>query len=225
MNHFDLLRDIDPTQKTICSSTFHVIFETCLPHFSLIDLVRLSTSSKVFAKVCKSHLAAGNRLLAHRLLRKTVQAAAQSAVASQTPTRRSSRYARNTQNRINNTNIELQQYVRALEWLLQVAGSERLLSRYPSNPHAAETVSILLQSKPAVHLDISKALVAAGLRITYQQLFEAAHSNPEGLAVWFKAHQRLRIQTGFPPHVTNICCGWGLSLVSHHDLRGQHVSD
>lgn len=205
---------MDSEACSICTSTFHVIIQSCICQFRLVDIVRLCASSKRLSTLCCSELASGNRLLAHQLLRKTVL---QAAVAAQSATPKPTRSQRlkaskNTADPFVSPK-SLQQTVKAVQWLLQVAGSKQLLLKQDSNPLAAETTAVLLQAPAAVPVDIAKALVSGGLRITYPQLFAAACSNPAGVSAWIKAHQRSHVPPGLPAYLTNICCGWSLSEV------------
>lgn len=63
---------------------------------------------------------------------------------------------------------------------------------------AALPVEALLQL-PALPLAWAKRLLAAGVRITWAQLLEAARSNVLGVEVWVLALDGLGIQTGIPP--------------------------
>lgn len=205
------------------SSTLHIILQSCFKHFSIVDFVRISASSKAISILCKAEVASGNRLLAHQILRKTISNAAESA-AEQVLRPRLSRRTRGHRTSSKDSNFNLEQVVKAINWLLQVAGSRHLLNSHDSNPLAVETVTALIQTRPCVPLALAKALVASGLRVTYPQLFSAACSNPKGLSVWVKAHQRLRVPAPLPAYMTNICCGWSISEVCYcrvgHQIYG-----
>jgi hypothetical protein len=52
-----------------------------------------------------------------------------------------------------------------------------------------------------------KILVAAGVRMTYQQLLSAANSMVAGLEVWVQAQRQQRVKSDIPAVAATICCG------------------
>jgi hypothetical protein len=71
-----------------------------------------------------------------------------------------------------------------------------------------------LLSLPDVTLQFAEQLVAAGMRITYAQLQDAANSMVAGVEVWVQAQQALGINSDISAVAVAICCGDGDILVS-----------
>jgi hypothetical protein len=86
-----------------------------------------------------------------------------------------------------------------------------LLRRAPATG-AAVTKKLL--SLPDAALKDAEQLVAAGMRITYAQLLDAANSMVAGVEVWVQAQQALGIKTDIPAVAVAICYGDRDMLVS-----------
>jgi hypothetical protein len=57
-----------------------------------------------------------------------------------------------------------------------------------------------------VPLNSAKALVAAGVRVTYAQLLAAANSMVAGVEVWVQAQDQLGVPADIPQSAVSICC-------------------
>jgi hypothetical protein len=97
----------------------------------------------------------------------------------------------------------------AVVWLLHQA------------PTTAPDNSAKLFALPAVPLSIAKMLVAAGVRMTYEQLLAAANSMVAGLEVWVQTQQQQRVKSDIPVVAATICCGkkWVSSYRQHQQHR------
>jgi hypothetical protein len=104
-----------------------------------------------------------------------------------------------------------QQHHQALAWLAAL-----LLRRAPAT---AAAVTEKLLPLPDVALEFAKQLVAAGLRITYAQLLDAANSMVAGVEVWVQAQQALSINTDIPAVAVAICCDDHVAWVSTSQTR------
>jgi hypothetical protein len=97
--------------------------------------------------------------------------------------------------------------------------SSLLLRRAPAT---AAAVTVRLLSLPDVTLQFAEQLVAAGMRITYAQLLDAANSMVAGVEVWVQAQQALDINTDIPAVAVAICCGdrdaWVSSSQARHNM-------
>jgi hypothetical protein len=78
-----------------------------------------------------------------------------------------------------------------------------LLRTVPAN-RAAVTDRLLSLSD--VPLKCAEQLVAAGMRITYAQLLDAANSMVAGVEVWVQAQQALAVDTDIPAVAVGVCC-------------------
>jgi hypothetical protein len=74
-------------------------------------------------------------------------------------------------------------------------------------PALAVDVIERLLHLPSVPLDTAKQLVAAGVRISYAQLLEAARTKVAGVEVWVQAQHDLGILTDIPDPALLVCCG------------------
>jgi hypothetical protein len=91
----------------------------------------------------------------------------------------------------------LQQYGQAVAWLVQqLAGA----------PKAAADVAAWLVYVPNVPLVWAEKLVAAGVRISWQQLLAAANSMVAGVEVWVQAQQQYNLKTDIPSVALALCC-------------------
>jgi hypothetical protein len=88
------------------------------------------------------------------------------------------------------------QQLSAVAWLLHAVPTA-----------ATEQLKVQLLYVPVVPLQQAKALVAAGIRISYAQLLAVANSMVAGVEVWVQAQQQLGIQTDIPALANKICCG------------------
>lgn len=77
----------------------------------------------------------------------------------------------------------------------------------PKAVEAAEGIARQLTSLPKVPLEWAVQLVAAGVRISHEQLLAAASSMLAGVEVWVQAQQQLGVQTDVPAATQAICCG------------------
>jgi hypothetical protein len=94
---------------------------------------------------------------------------------------------------------EQQQHKQAVAWLAAV-----LLRQAPA---LAVDVSEPLLHLPSVPLATAEQLLAAGMRVSYAQLLDAAHSMVAGVEVWVQAQQHLGVHTDIPALVVAICHG------------------
>jgi hypothetical protein len=83
----------------------------------------------------------------------------------------------------------------------------RLLQRTAAAATAAAAVARQLICLPSVGLSWAVQLVAAGVRIWYAQLLDAASSSLAGVEVWVQAQQQLGVQTDIPAVAVTVCCG------------------
>jgi hypothetical protein len=109
------------------------------------------------------------------------------------------------------------QQLQAVVWLLHQV------------PAAATAfLSDLLIRLRYVPLQSAKALVAAGVRITYAQLLAAAYSMVPGVGVWVQAQHDLGVQTDIPCAAVEICCVQVRVSGCHgivHCFQCSHVTD
>jgi hypothetical protein len=94
----------------------------------------------------------------------------------------------------------LEQHKQAAAWLVA------LLQQAGNSTTVAAAAQQLL-SIPSVPLDWALQMVAAGVRISYEQLLAAANNMLAGVEVWVQAQQQLGVQTDVPAAAVAICCG------------------
>jgi hypothetical protein len=82
-----------------------------------------------------------------------------------------------------------------------------MLLQLMPNMAADEHIIHRLLHTPKVPQHAAAQLVAAGVRITYAQLLDAANSVVEGVEVWVQAQQQQDTTTDIPPAAVAVCCG------------------
>jgi hypothetical protein len=97
----------------------------------------------------------------------------------------------------------VRQHVKAVAWLLQVE---------PTAAKTAATAELLLHV-PGVPLQMTEQLVAADVRVSYEQICAAARSMVAGVELWVKAHLNLGVTADIPWFAVMVCVP---DLVSCH---------
>jgi hypothetical protein len=95
---------------------------------------------------------------------------------------------------VQDSSRQQKQQLESLVWLLHAV------------PGAAKTSAFDQLRTPLVPQGIANQLVAAGMRISYEQLLTAAHSRVPGVEVWVQAQQQLGVQSNIPAVAVAICC-------------------
>jgi hypothetical protein len=93
------------------------------------------------------------------------------------------------------TSRQQEQQLQAVVWLLHEVPAA-----------ATNSLTDQLTMLQDVPLHSARALVAAGVRITYAQLVAAAHSMVAGVEVWVQAQQQLGEPSDIPEPAVSICC-------------------
>lgn len=167
-----------------CMDSARTALDACLGRgaFDIIGICRLCASSRQLQQQILHLLAAGSYLLARQLLHKTLQ---QVSAAAEPEVRLSSREK------------PIWQLERGISWLLsEVPIPQQLIVN--DTPHF---ISI-----PRIPWSTTKQLVAAGARVTYQQLLSAAHNGLQGIHNWVLAQQQLGVRTDVPAAAEAVCC-------------------
>jgi hypothetical protein len=72
--------------------------------------------------------------------------------------------------------------------------------------------------------DWAMILVAAGVRISWAQLLDAANSKVAGVEVWVQVQQQRRVHMDIPPAAVIICCRKSRNWASGGDLWGLNLA-
>jgi hypothetical protein len=108
--------------------------------------------------------------------------------------------------------------VAAMQLLLDGAAS-RQVSAYLSTPAAAAQY-IRVRNMPLV---VAKALLAAGMQLSFDRLMQAVRAHTAGVEVWVQAIAgqppavKTALQAGLPPWVEQLCCN-PYALVRNTDV-------
>jgi hypothetical protein len=103
----------------------------------------------------------------------------------------------------------LQQHLNAVAWLLQVQ---------PTAAKTARTAQLLLHV-PGVPLQFAEQLVAAGVRVSFEQICTAASSMVAGVELWVQAHLNLGVTADIPLDGFIMCAPDLVSLHIHQVLH------
>jgi hypothetical protein len=100
----------------------------------------------------------------------------------------------------------LQQHLKAVAWLLQVE---------PTAAKTATTAQLLLHV-PGVPLQMTEQLVAAGVRVSFEQICAAASDMVAGVELWVQAHLKLGAMADIPRSAVMVCVRDTPEWVSWH---------
>lgn len=170
------------SSSDVYKATTISILNVTLSHgaFDITSLRRLCACSRQLNQQILGHLAARDYLMARQLLQRTLRQA--SAVSK-------GKDPSNPQ--------LLDKLNKGVGWLLTDIDIPQQLIKQDT----AQLISI-----PRVPFSTAKQLVAAGVRVTHQQLMTAAHEGLEGFHNWVAAQKQLGIASDITAVTEAVCC-------------------
>ena len=191
-----------------------MVVTSCMSRFSLVDLARMSSSSKALKELFLRQLNDNSNLTPHALMRQCVtEASAAFPWANSYYHVRQCRYRESAGVTAGVQHRMFRQSFKALQWLLHTSHTRYFANQ--DDPVVAETKRTMLYTSymPGPH---ALLLVAAGLRFSHAEFLAAARAGVNGLWVWVAACEKLGVDSGLP--------GWVEEQVGLHRKYQPEVS-
>ena len=142
------------------------VIKTCMDFFSILDLARISSSSRSLGQLCESQLCEGNTLLPQDLLRALVKDSVTRPRSNARSCALSSENPCYEVTKLGCGGVLSTPVSKALRWILRMS---RISFTNETDPRLSETVRALLHTSN-MPKELAEVFVASGFRPTYMQL-------------------------------------------------------